>query len=155
MVQCNLSIVITLYKRHVNVGDAFCTYGWNYSHILTVKPVYNGHLNIVKLTPFLCPKSTFFIEKYLWIAETFFFLIINIIFYHVLSYHLFVVLLSRFYEMSCSHWHKPYYYMSLHHTFQTSAQKQPPEVFCKKGFLKNFANFIEKHLLFYLRPRPR
>ena len=25
-------------------------------------------------------------------------------------------------------------------------QKQPPEVFCKKGVLKNFANFTEKHL---------
>ena len=25
-------------------------------------------------------------------------------------------------------------------------QKQPPEVFCKKGDFKNFANFIEKHL---------
>ena len=25
-------------------------------------------------------------------------------------------------------------------------QKQRPEVFCKKGVLKNFANFTEKHL---------
>ena len=26
-------------------------------------------------------------------------------------------------------------------------QKQPQEVFCKKGVLKNFANFTGKHLL--------
>ena len=25
-------------------------------------------------------------------------------------------------------------------------QKQPPEVFCKKGVLRNFLKFIEKHL---------
>ena len=25
-------------------------------------------------------------------------------------------------------------------------QKQPPEVFCRKKFLKNFANFTGKHL---------
>ena len=25
-------------------------------------------------------------------------------------------------------------------------QKQPPEVFCKKGFLRNFAKFKGKHL---------
>ena len=25
-------------------------------------------------------------------------------------------------------------------------QKQPPEMFCKKGVLRNFAKFTEKHL---------
>ena len=25
-------------------------------------------------------------------------------------------------------------------------EKKPPEVFCKKGILKNFANFTGKHL---------
>ena len=29
-------------------------------------------------------------------------------------------------------------------------QKQPPEVFCKKGVLKNFANFTGKHLCWSL-----
>ena len=29
-------------------------------------------------------------------------------------------------------------------------QKQPPEVFFKKGFLKNFANFTGKHLCWNL-----
>ena len=28
-----------------------------------------------------------------------------------------------------------------------TAQKQPPDVFCKKGVLKNFASFTGKHLL--------
>ena len=28
----------------------------------------------------------------------------------------------------------------------TESQKQPPEVFCKKGALKNFANFTGKQL---------
>ena len=35
----------------------------------------------------------------------------------------------------------------------TSVQKQPPEVFCKKGVLRNFAKFIGKQLrqsLFFL-----
>ena len=31
-------------------------------------------------------------------------------------------------------------------TSGSEAQKQPPEVFCKKGVLKNFAKFIGKHL---------
>ena len=29
-------------------------------------------------------------------------------------------------------------------------QKQPPEVFCKKGVVKNFANFTGKHLCWSL-----
>ena len=36
-------------------------------------------------------------------------------------------------------------------------QKQPPEVFCKKGVLRNFAKFTGKHLcqsLFFSRPQP-
>ena len=30
------------------------------------------------------------------------------------------------------------------------SQKQPPEVFCKKGVLENFANFKGKHLCWSL-----
>ena len=36
-------------------------------------------------------------------------------------------------------------------------QKQPPEVFCKKGVLRNFAKFTGKHLcqsLFLIKLRP-
>ena len=31
-------------------------------------------------------------------------------------------------------------------TTNTKIKKQPPEVFCKKGFLRNFANFTGNHL---------
>ena len=30
------------------------------------------------------------------------------------------------------------------------SQKQPPEVFCKKGVIKNFATFTGKHLCWNL-----
>ena len=32
----------------------------------------------------------------------------------------------------------------LHFTLKCSLQRQPPEVFCKKGFLRNFAKFTGK-----------
>ena len=38
-------------------------------------------------------------------------------------------------------WKNIFYYI-----FST-LQKQPPDVFCKKGLLKNSANFLEKHPL--------
>ena len=34
----------------------------------------------------------------------------------------------------------------FHHCHRRKRQKQPPEVFCKKAFLKNFAKFTGKHL---------
>ena len=41
----------------------------------------------------------------------------------------------------------PYVYGGV---WVTINQKQPPEVFCKIGVLKNFANFTEKHLCWCL-----
>ena len=45
-------------------------------------------------------------------------------------------------KLSCSkYWQNPQLIVAVHYF-----QKQPPEVFCKKGVLKKFANFIGKHL---------
>ena len=40
--------------------------------------------------------------------------------------------------------------MQIRVQVRTCKQKQPPAVFCKKGVLKNFANFTGKHLCWSL-----
>ena len=50
-----------------------------------------------------------------------------------------LILDFRFYK-------KPLYKKRWRLNSLDSLQKQPPEVFYKKGILKNFAKFTEKHL---------
>ena len=40
----------------------------------------------------------------------------------------------------------PFYYVPSLLNSSCNSQKQPPEVFCKKGVLRNFAKFAGKHL---------
>ena len=39
---------------------------------------------------------------------------------------------------------------AFNYVVKDNSQNQPPEVFCKKGVLKNFANFTGKHLCWSL-----